>query len=167
MKSTLIVWDFENIKGKNKTDIAHQISLIDSEQSVDTTHIGFMGDFTRHGTNTSAFESKLKALGMKVIKKNPKKCENQDGKSYLEVDMDAEIVTCLLTTGLDFDNIVLVSGDGDMLSALTALEAKGKNITVFSIRGRLSGKLKVFKTRYLTGGLNGRNNKGARRDSTS
>ena len=151
MGPTVVVWDLENIKNPTqKVNISYQMNLIAKDYGTDVSHVGFVGDFSKKDKN-NFFRDRLARLGMRVELKRPKKCQNPDGREYYEADMDAEIVTFLLSETAPFDNIVMVSGDGDMFHPLLKLEREGKNITVFSLKGRLSKKLKRFKTRYITG----------------
>jgi uncharacterized LabA/DUF88 family protein len=152
--STLVIWDFENLKNNDpnmQIDTAKQKMLIERGRGTNVTHVAFVGDFSKNGFQTG-FINQLKQLGFETKSKKPKKGINKDGTSYLEVDMDAEIVHFLLTESDFFSTVVMVSGDGDMYPTLKTLQERGIVVEVLALRGRLAKKLtKSFKAEYLTG----------------
>jgi len=155
--ATLVVWDFENIKNRNpkmQLDLKKQKLLIDRGRGTNVTHVAFIGDFSKN--SSSGFTEKLERLGFTVKTKKPKKGISKDGSSFLEADMDAEIVHFMLTEFEFFSTVVIVSGDGDMFPTLSTIKKSNRNVEVFSLKGRLSRKLNVFKTEYLTGFKNER-----------
>jgi len=150
--ATIVIWDFENIKNNNsktQIDVHKQKMLIERNRGTNITHVGFIGDFWE--THETRFTESLRALGFEIKLKKPKKGRNKDGTTYVEVDMDAEIVHFLLTETDFFSTVIMISGDGDMLPSLLTLQDRGKVIEVFALKGRLSKKLGIFKTEYLTG----------------
>ena len=149
---TCILWDLENLKNGNpltQLDIPLQKQLLETGLGTDVSHVCFLAN---HGKGRHNFAETLNSIGIETISKAPKEVTNKDGSKFKECDMDANIVFYLLTQTNSYDNIILLSGDGDMFETLSYLKKKGKNISVKAIRGRISRKLRDnFPTEHLTG----------------
>lgn len=150
--ATLVIWDFENIKNRDpnkQIDILKQKQLIEYRRGTNVTHVAFIGDFSKNAR--SGFQKNLEEYGFKVHTKKPKRGVSKNGDTFLEVDMDAEIVHFMMEESSFFSTIILVSGDADMYPTLNTLLKRGKSIEIYALKGRLSKKLNVFKTEYLSG----------------
>jgi len=147
--STCVVWDMENLKDPEvKLDIPKQQRLIELGRGTNVTHVAFVGNFQG---DYFPFGKFLKRKGFIVYDKRPKTVTTKEGDTYREVDMDGEIVGFLLSQTEHFNSIVLVSGDGDMCQALDILRDRGKHVSVYAIKDRLSKKLLPYTPQYITG----------------
>lgn len=141
----IVLWDMENIKcSKKRIDFDLQRKLIERTRSTNVFNVCFIGDF---GDNRG-FIDYLKSSGVTVITKKPKK---SGPGGHKEADMDANIVHYIYTFAKNFDEIVYVGGDGDMLDALNSAEREGTLVSVYSLKSRLSKALKKFQWEYITG----------------
>ena len=85
------------------------------------------------------FFSRLKSFGYEVVLVRSKRYRNGTVKN---ADTDIKIVTDLFTKFNQYDEAVLVSGDGDFADAVQQLMMHGKRVKVVSMRGRLAQELR-------------------------
>ena len=86
-----------------------------------------------------AFFDKLGSMGYEVVKVRSKRF--RDG-TIKHADPDIKIVTDLFTKFTEYDDAVLVSGDGDFADTVQQLMLRGKRVTVLSMRSRLAQELR-------------------------
>jgi len=155
---TLVIYDIENIKTSDnsktnkdskKFDLLELREKIESKiEDNDFKHVLFMA-LTSEGT--FRFKDFMMYHGFDVItKKGLKKKNKFNGVSYeyYDNDIDAKIVTYCMQYGCNYDNIVLVSGDGDM-SNLVKYLLDCAYVTVCSWKDNLSYKLINIAHQYV------------------
>lgn len=86
------------------------------------------------------FHKRLDGLGYNVLRKNLKYI----GDDVTKGDTDMEIGIDMNKYENDYDNIVLISGDSDFLSAIEYFHSKGKHIRIYSFEKTLAWELKEF-----------------------
>jgi uncharacterized LabA/DUF88 family protein len=86
-----------------------------------------------------AFFRKLEDMGYEVVQVRTKRF--RDG-SVKNADPDIKIVTDLFTKLADYDEAILVSGDGDFADSVQHLLRLGKRVKVVSMRSRMAQELR-------------------------
>ena len=86
-----------------------------------------------------AFFRKLTDFGYEVVQVRGKRY--RDG-SVKRADPDIKIVTDLFIKFREYDEAILVSGDGDFADAVQQLMKRGKRVKVLSMRSRLAQELR-------------------------
>jgi len=147
---TLVVYDIENIKtsAKSKSNkTSKRIDMLEFRKAIEDRvedsffkHVAFMA-LTTNGT--FKFKDFLIHSGFDVITKRGTKKKASYNKveyEYYDNDIDAKIVTYCLKYGCNYDNIIIISGDGDMVNMVKEL-SKCSYVTVCSWVDNLSYKL--------------------------
>ncbi len=79
-----------------------------------------------------AYQSALRELGYKVIEKRVRWFEDESGNRYGKVNADLDMAVDLLTQSQNLDRVLLVSGDGDFVQVVRALQDKGCRVEVLA-----------------------------------
>ncbi len=168
---TLVLYDVENLKtplNRKKGDyILSRVDLLEVDESIKKVlpdvhyhNIAFVRAYhisDKRWDKNERFFSFLENNGFEVIKKKTKKAKNiitSNGKkfvyTYEECDMDANIIYSMLTLGIKYKRVILLSGDDDMYETLKYMEETLKtDIIVIAHRENLSEKMKKFRYIYL------------------
>ena len=85
------------------------------------------------------FFRKLSNLGYEVVQVRSKRY--RDG-TVKHADPDIQIVTDLFTKFSQYDEAILVSGDGDFTDTVQQLMKRGKRVKIVSMRSRLAQELR-------------------------
>lgn len=153
---TLVIYDMENIKKASGTtgetlrtnfkfDFKKLKATIE-DKFPDTmfSHSIFMAIKTE---SEEKFANALKYMGHYVTtKRTREKTAYYEGAKYKfkDNDMDAHIVSFMERFSDNYQNVLLVSGDGDLEQVLTHIKNKGKYVFVLGWKDNMSGKLKKF-----------------------
>ena len=86
-----------------------------------------------------AFFRKLTTFGYEVVQVKGKRY--RDG-SVKRADPDIKIVTDMLIKFSEYDEAILVSGDGDFTDTMQQLMKRGKKVKIVSMRSRLAQELR-------------------------
>ena len=160
---TLVIYDIENIKKASgsqreansdrsnfKFDFLKLKNTIEEEfPGIMYSHCAFMA--LKDG-GEEKFANALRYAGYYVATKRARlKTAKFEGRKYkfYDNDMDAHIVSFLERFSDNYDNIVIVSGDGDLENVLGHVRDKGKFVFVVGWMDNMSGKLKKFPHLFL------------------
>jgi len=72
-----------------------------------------------------SYQNSLRDFGWKVIVKNAKRYTDEFGNTNTKANSDLELAVDALLQGENLDSILLLSGDGDFLPLVTALQNRG------------------------------------------
>jgi len=146
---TLVIYDIENIKTSEKAKVSKEsrkFNLLELREKIeseiednDFKHVLFMA-LTSEGT--FRFKDYMACHGFDVITKKGLKKKNKYNNmcyEYYDNDIDAKIVTYGMQYGCAYDNVVIVSGDGDMSNLIKYL-SECAYVTVCSWKDNLSCK---------------------------
>lgn len=99
----------------------------------------------------NGFIESLRSKGFKVVAKDSKVINQNDGSTKIKANLDVEITTDAseLIWRRDCDELVLVSGDSDFAYFLERATSYGVNITVVSSKPTLSQELAKLATRVI------------------
>ncbi|MDX1655309.1 MAG: NYN domain-containing protein, partial [Candidatus Competibacteraceae bacterium] len=75
-----------------------------------------------------AYQSALRELGYKVIEKRVKWFEDESGNRYGKANADLDMAVDLLLQSENLDRVLLVTGDGDFVQVVKALQSKGLRV---------------------------------------
>jgi uncharacterized LabA/DUF88 family protein len=88
---------------------------------------------------TQNFHSALRDLGYKVIVKEISWFVDENGVRYGKANADLELAVDALLQSVNLDRVLLVSGDGDFVQVVRALQDKGCRVEVVAL-DNVSGK---------------------------
>ena len=103
-----------------------------------------------------AYQSALRELGYKVIEKRVKWFEDESGNRYGKANADLDMAVDLLLQSENLDRVLLVTGDGDFVQVVKALQSKGLRVEVLAfdnISEELRREADSFISGYLVPGL--------------
>lgn len=98
------------------------------------------------------FFSTLRDFGYKVIQKNVKWYYDENGNSYGKANADLDMAVDMLLQSENFDRIVLVTGDGDFVQVVRALQNRGSRVEVLAfdnVSADLRREADMFMSGYL------------------
>ena len=72
-----------------------------------------------------AYQSALRELGYKVIEKRVKWFQDEAGNRYGKANADLDMAVDVLLQSENLDRVLLVTGDGDFVQVVRALQNKG------------------------------------------
>jgi uncharacterized LabA/DUF88 family protein len=97
-------------------------------------------DGTNEGQNN--YIRALAHMGFRVEAKPIKKFVAEDGTERYKANLDTEIVMDIFNTINNYDEAVLISGDGDFARALQLLRGRGKQFLVLSTKGFVAQEIR-------------------------
>jgi len=115
----------------------------DVERSKDDPH---------YRERTNNFYDTLRDLGYKVIQKNVKRYIDEDGKAYVKANSDLDMAVDSLLQSENLNRVLLITGDGDFLQVVRALQNKGLRVEVVAfdnVSADLRREVDVFMSGYL------------------
>ncbi len=133
--------DAENIKyngGYNmRYDVLrHFATRNDDELLRLNAYIAFDPERTRedpdYARKAYAYQNSLRDFGWKVIVKNAKRYTDEFGNTNTKANSDLELAVDALLQGENLDSILLLSGDGDFLPLVTALQNRGCRVELLA-----------------------------------
>lgn len=103
----------------------------------------------KHREGKETFRESLRKMGYRVITKPVKKYTNGDTITY-KANVDVELAIDALVQSQNLDHVILVSGDGDFCSLITALQNKGLRVDVIGFKN-VSRELRQTADYYTAG----------------
>ncbi|MDA8165044.1 MAG: NYN domain-containing protein [Desulfobacteraceae bacterium] len=94
----------------------------------------------------------LRKCGFKLIKKYVKRYVDEDGVVTSKANADMDLAIDALLQSRNLDRIILLSGDGDFLRLVTAIQNKGCRVEVIGFNN-VSHDLREAADRYVSGFL--------------
>lgn len=102
----------------------------------------------RKGINS--YFSVLREYGFKVIQKNVKWYEDEKGTRYGKANADLDMAVDALLQSKNLDRVVLVTGDGDFVQVVRALQNNGCRVEVIAFEN-ISSELKREADMFISG----------------
>jgi len=105
---------------------------------------------------SQSFHSVLRDFGYKVIVKTVRWFEDEDGNRYGKANADLDMAVDALMQSERLDYVLIVSGDGDFVQVVRALQNKGCRVEVLAFRNVshiLRNEADVFTSGYLVPNL--------------
>ena len=103
-----------------------------------------------------AYQSALRELGYKVIEKRVKWFVDESGNRFGKANADLDMAVDILLQSENLDRVVLVTGDGDFVQVVRALQNKGCRVEVLAfdnVSEELRRESDLFISGYLVPGL--------------
>ena len=103
-----------------------------------------------------AYQSALRKIGYKVIEKKVKWFEDEAGTRYGKANADLDMAVDVLLQSENLDRVLLVTGDGDFVQVVRALQNKGCRVEVLAfdnVSEELRREADMFISGYLVPGL--------------
>lgn len=101
-------------------------------------YVSYDADLARRDSiyyhRTDGFYSVLRDFGYKVIQKEVKWYTDEDGNRVAKANADLDLAVDALTQSDNLDRVVLVTGDGDFVQVVRALQNKGCRVEVVAFR---------------------------------
>ena len=113
----------------------------------------FNNDYKKKSMN---FHSTLRDYGYKVIVKKVKWYEDESGRRFGKANADLDMAVDALTQSDRLDYVLLVTGDGDFVQVIRALQNKGCRVEVIGFKNvahSLKREADVLTSGYLVPGL--------------
>ena len=103
-----------------------------------------------------AYQSALREIGYKVIEKKVKWFEDENGNRYGKANADLDMAVDVLLQSENLDRVLLVTGDGDFVQVVRALQNKGCRVETLAfdnVSEALKRESDMFLSGYLVPGL--------------
>ena len=103
-----------------------------------------------------AYQSALREIGYKVIEKRVKWFEDETGNRYGKANADLDMAVDVLLQSENLDRVLVVTGDGDFVQVVRALQNKGCRVEVLAfdnVSEALRREADIFISGYLVPGL--------------
>jgi len=103
-----------------------------------------------------AYQSALREIGYKVIEKRVKWFEDETGNRYGKANADLDMAVDVLLQSENLDRVLVVTGDGDFVQVVRALQNKGCRVEVLAfdnVSEALRREADMFISGYLVPGL--------------
>lgn len=101
---------------------------------------------------TEKFHSAIRSFGYKVILKEVKWYQDEDGIRYPKSNADLDLAVDLLNQSKNLDKVTLVTGDGDFVKVVTSVQNQGCRVEVIAM-DNVSSELKREADLFLSGYL--------------
>jgi len=101
---------------------------------------------------TERFHSILRSFGYKVILKEVKWYQDEDGQRFGKANADLDLAVDLLNQSKNLDKVTLVSGDGDFVKVVTSVQNQGCRVEVIAM-DNVSTDLKREADLFISGYL--------------
>lgn len=109
-----------------------------------------------YGTKSRGFQAALRDQGFRVTVKNVKHFTGEDGNEVSKSNADLDMAVDALTESERLDTVLLVTGDGDFVQVVRALQSKGCRVEVLgfdNVARELRDAADQFINGYLIPGL--------------
>lgn len=100
--------------------------------------------------NTNNYFSVLREYGFKVIQKNVKWYEDEKGNRYGKANADLDMAVDALLQSQNLDRVLIVTGDGDFVQVVRALQNHGCRVEVIAFEN-VSSDLKREADMFISG----------------
>jgi uncharacterized LabA/DUF88 family protein len=101
---------------------------------------------------TNSFYSVLRDFGYKVIQKEVKWYVDEDGSRVAKANADLDLAVDALLQSENLDRVLLVTGDGDFVQVVRALQNRGCRVEVVAFRN-VSAELRREADMFMSGYL--------------
>lgn len=101
---------------------------------------------------TNSFYSVLRDFGYKVIQKEVKWFTDEDGNRVAKANADLDLAVDALLQSENLDRVLLVTGDGDFVQVVRALQNKGCRVEIVAFKN-VSNELRREADLFLSGYL--------------
>jgi uncharacterized LabA/DUF88 family protein len=105
-----------------------------------------------YSQRTNSFYSVLRDFGYKVIQKEVKWYTDEDGNRVAKANADLDLAVDALLQSENLDRVLLVTGDGDFVQVVRALQNKGCRVEVVAFRN-VSADLRREADMFMSGYL--------------
>jgi uncharacterized LabA/DUF88 family protein len=119
-------------------------------------YVSFDADKARreayYNQRTNSFYSVLRDFGYKVIQKEVKWFTDEDGNRVAKANADLDLAVDALLQSENLDRVLLVTGDGDFVQVVRALQNKGCRVEVVAFKNvsnELRREADIFMSGYL------------------
>src|SRR5205085_7129225 len=105
---------------------------------------------------TSRYHFALRDVGFKVIEKRVKWYTNEEGVRISKANADLDLAVDMLLQSAKMDRIILVSGDGDFVQVVRALQNNGCRVELLAFQNvsyNLRCEADLFVSGFLIPGL--------------
>jgi len=101
---------------------------------------------------TRNFFSRVRSFGYKLVEKEVRWYQDENGRLYAKANADMDMAIDVLLQSENLDRVVLVTGDGDFLQVVRALQNKGCRVEVIgfdNVSNGLKNEADMFISGYL------------------
>jgi len=105
---------------------------------------------SNYRVKTERFHSILRSFGYKVILKEVKWYNDEDGQRFGKANADLDLAVDLLNESKNLDKVTLVSGDGDFVKVVTSVQNQGCRVEVIAMEN-VSTELKREADMFISG----------------
>ena len=138
-------------------DVLREFACRDGAELVRlNAYVSFDADRERtdavYDKNTHRFYALLRDFGYKVIIKEVRWYEDENGKPYAKADADLDLAVDMLLQSENLDRVLLVTGDGDFARVVAAVQNKGCRVEVVALDNAsfvLRREVDLFMSGYL------------------
>ncbi len=99
-----------------------------------------------------AYHNILRQCGFKIIKKYVRRYQDEDGNVTTKANADMDLAIDALLQARNLDRVILLTGDGDFIRLVTALQNKGCRVEVIGFHN-VSHELRETADAYISGFL--------------
>ena len=99
-----------------------------------------------------SYHDVLRQCGFKVIKKYVRRFKDEEGNITTKANADMDLAIDALLQARNLDRIILLTGDGDFLRLVTALQNMGCRVEIIGF-DNVSGELREAADAYMSGFL--------------
>ena len=99
-----------------------------------------------------AYQQMVRDFGWKITVKHVRHFTDEEGNTTTKANADLDLAVDAMLQSEDLDQILLVTGDGDFLQVVTALQNKGCRVELIgfkNISGQLQRQVDAFYSGYL------------------
>lgn len=104
----------------------------------------YFGGIDKRDAKKAAFYSKLRKFGYKLYLRPVKTYKQSDGTIKRKANCDVDMTLHLAKRRKSFDNVLVLSGDGDFLPVLKYLRESGKKVIIMARGHRTAKEIKRF-----------------------
>ncbi len=161
MLKTAIYVDAENIKRSGGYGMRYDVlgDLANTEDSVLLRANCYLAEDRERTAKDPEYRQKvysyhniLRQCGFKIIKKYVRRYQDEDGNITTKANADMDLAIDALLQSRNLDRIILLSGDGDFIRLVTALQNMGCRVEIIGFHN-VSLELKEVADSYLSGFL--------------
>lgn len=130
-----------------------QVVRANAYMAIDSDREGTDLDYYR---KKEAYRASLRGCGFKLALKKVRRYRNEDGEIVMKANADIELAIDALLQSRNLDYLVLMSGDGDFVRLVTALQSRGCRVDVVSfhnVNPELREAADNFHSGFLVPGL--------------
>ena len=138
-------------------EVLREFACRDNAEAVRlNAYVSFDADKARrevyYNNRTNSFYSVLRDFGYKVIQKEVKWFTDEDGNRVAKANADLDLAVDALLQSENLDRVLLVTGDGDFVQVVRALQNKGCRVEVVAFKN-VSADLRREADMFMSGYL--------------